>query len=56
MSSKEQELSFFQQLTKLFGNMMSESQINYLANLEARVFAMEETLDSSPVNLSQEMT
>jgi len=56
MSLGEQELSFFQKLTKLFGNMMSEQQINYLANLEERVSDMEETLDSSQVNSYPEET
>ena len=55
MSSKQQELSSFQQLTKLFGNMMSELQINYLASLEERVSDMEETSGLSLQNSSEEM-
>jgi len=56
MSLDEQELTYFQQVTKLFGNMMSESQISFLASLAEKVSDMEETLDSSPQNLSQETT
>jgi len=53
MPSIEQEQPYFPKLTKLFGNMMSEQQINYLASLEERVSDMEETWDSSLQNLSE---
>ncbi len=55
MLSSERALSSYQQLTKLFGNTMSELQIHYLESLEERVSDMEETLDSlSEANTSPE--
>ncbi len=55
MSLKGQEQGLFLRLTVLFGNMMSESQINYLVSLEERVSDMEETLASSSENTSEMM-
>jgi len=52
--SNEPVPEYLQKVTKLFGLMMSELQINYLASLEARVSAMEETLDSYSESMSEE--
>ncbi len=53
MSSDKQVLDLSQQVTKLFENMMSELQINFLVSLVERVSDMEETLASSSENMSE---
>ncbi len=55
MSSGQQVQNYYQELIKLFGNTMSESQINYLVSQAERVSDMEETLASLQQSLSQMM-
>ncbi len=54
MSLGSQEDISSQKLIELFGNTMSELQINYLVKLEERVSDMEETLDSFSESTSME--
>ncbi len=53
MPSEQPEPSLSQPLTERFEGMTSKQLMHYLASLEERVSAMEETLDLSSENMSE---